>query len=191
MNYRPIILETIPAIIKKRTQELEDLFIEEITIEMPDWVAERKLEYLANKLKEIDSEIDWWDMLSRIYGGWFRESIRKSIVEPLRKKQDKIKREMDIYRNPILINYDKEITDSDIEQARNVNCADILEIKKKVGKRNWAICPFHPDKNPSLLCYPDGQGFYCFACKTGGDTIELVMKLYNYSFTEAVRFLNR
>ena len=129
-------------------------------------------------------------MLSRIYGGWFREIIRETLAEPMRKEQSRIKREMDIYRKPVAINYDKQITDQDIERAKMVDCAELLKVKK-MGKRNWAICPFHDDHSPSLLCYEPPKGYNCFVCLANGSSIDLVMKLNNLSFIEAVRFLNR
>jgi hypothetical protein len=173
----------------KNIQENIDIFIEEITISDSNFVAERKIEYLENKIQKLETEIQWWDMLSRIYESWFRKVIRETLAEPMRKEQELLRREIDIYRKPKPINYDKSITDQDIERAKNVDCADIIEVKKRTGNRHLAICPFHDDHNPSLVCFPPGDGFHCFSCGANGDTINLAQKLYNLNFVEAVRFL--
>lgn len=42
----------------------------------------------------------------------------------------------------------------------------------QVDRRGLCLCPFHQDKHPSLKIYPNGKGFYCFTCGTGGDQIK-------------------
>lgn len=54
-------------------------------------------------------------------------------------------------------------------------------------KRGWALCPFHPDHNPSLHVYKNS--FYCFACGAGGDLINYVARLMSISNGEAVNTL--
>jgi len=34
------------------------------------------------------------------------------------------------------------------------------------------LCPFHPDKHPSLFVAPEKQAWFCFGCKAGGDVQE-------------------
>lgn len=46
-----------------------------------------------------------------------------------------------------------------------------------------ALCPFHSEKTPSLVLYPDG--FYCFGCGAGGDVIDFVARLFSLSPHEA------
>ena len=41
-----------------------------------------------------------------------------------------------------------------------------------VNRKGLCLCPFHQDRTPSLKIYPDGKGFYCFTCGTGGDQIK-------------------
>jgi len=82
-----------------------------------------------------------------------------------------------------------------LEQVRSRS--DIVEVLgqyldlKKAGKNYVGLCPFHPDRRPSLSVSPERQMFYCFACGAGGDVFTFVMKREGVSFAEAVRFLAR
>ncbi len=49
--------------------------------------------------------------------------------------------------------------------------------------RGKAICPFHTDHRPSMKVYPDG--YYCFACGSGGDTIKFVARIEGVSNADA------
>ncbi|NLI20316.1 MAG: hypothetical protein GX418_02025 [Clostridiales bacterium] len=50
-----------------------------------------------------------------------------------------------------------------------------LEFRKR-GERFWARCPFHADKTPSLVFFPDG-GWKCFSCGAGGDAVSFLARL--------------
>jgi hypothetical protein len=39
----------------------------------------------------------------------------------------------------------------------------------KVGRNGMAVCPFHPDKNPSTKL---DKRYHCFACQADGDVID-------------------
>lgn len=54
-----------------------------------------------------------------------------------------------------------------------------------VNRAGFCSCPFHPEKTPSMRIYKD-DSFYCFGCGAHGDVIDLVMRLFGLSFTEAV-----
>lgn len=78
-----------------------------------------------------------------------------------------------------------------IEQARSYPIEGILNIETKRAGRNFVCkCPFHEDKMPSFTIYTESNSFYCFSCKRGGDSIELLMALKNISFIEAVKELS-
>lgn len=59
----------------------------------------------------------------------------------------------------------------------------------KINRKGLAMCPFHQDKNPSLKVYPNGKGFYCFACGAGGDQIKFVSRYHDVSNYEAAKQL--
>jgi twinkle protein len=60
---------------------------------------------------------------------------------------------------------------------------------EKEGSSYKALCPFHPDKNPSFYIKPSEQFFKCFGCDTKGDVITFAMKYHNLDFKEAVKML--
>lgn len=56
----------------------------------------------------------------------------------------------------------------------------ILEIAKRYNltiRRNKSKCPFHKEKEASLVFYPFTNSFYCWGCKVGGDVITLIQKM--------------
>ena len=55
---------------------------------------------------------------------------------------------------------------------------------KLVGK-----CPFHDEKTPSFVIYPDDKGFHCFGCQANGDVITFFMKINDCDFKTAVEKL--
>ena len=87
------------------------------------------------------------------------------------------------------------IPSSFIMQLRQT--ADIQDIVSsycsitRAGRNQKCLCPFHSEKTPSMVIYPDTQSFYCFGCGAGGDVITFIMKIENLDYVEAVRFLAR
>ncbi len=73
---------------------------------------------------------------------------------------------------------------------------DIIEIisayipLKKAGHNYKGLCPFHSEKTPSFVVFPDSQNWHCFgACGIGGDVFTFVQKRENVDFGEALRIL--
>lgn len=60
---------------------------------------------------------------------------------------------------------------------------------KRAGRTAKALCPFHSEKTPSFVVYPENQSFYCFGCGKGGDVIRFIMEAEHLDYPEAVRFL--
>ncbi len=73
---------------------------------------------------------------------------------------------------------------------------DIVEVisgyvpLKKAGRNFKGLCPFHAEKTPSFVVFPESGTWHCFgACATGGDIFAFVMRRENMDFSEALRFL--
>ncbi len=73
---------------------------------------------------------------------------------------------------------------------------DIIEVisqyvpLKKAGRNYSGLCPFHTEKTPSFVVFPDSQNWHCFgACATGGDVFSFIMKRENLDFGEALALL--
>ena len=72
---------------------------------------------------------------------------------------------------------------------------DIVEViggyisLKKAGRNFKALCPFHPEKTPSFMIYPQKQFFICYGCGAGGDLITFLMRHEHLEFPEAVQAL--
>ena len=61
---------------------------------------------------------------------------------------------------------------------------------RKSGRNYTALCPFHSEKTPSFVVFPETQTWHCFgACATGGDIFAFIQKRENFDFPEALRLL--
>lgn len=63
-----------------------------------------------------------------------------------------------------------------------------IEVRSS-GRNSKAICPFHPDTNPSLVIFKDKNSFYCFSCNKGGSVIDFVMLSENCDFRKSIEIL--
>ncbi len=61
---------------------------------------------------------------------------------------------------------------------------------RRSGKNYKALCPFHEEKTPSFVVFPETQSWHCFgACSTGGDLFSFVMKKEGVDFQGALQLL--
>ncbi len=60
---------------------------------------------------------------------------------------------------------------------------------RKKGINYLGICPFHPDKHPSMVVSPSRQTYKCFVCGKGGDVLQFVQDHEGMSFNEALTWL--
>lgn len=72
---------------------------------------------------------------------------------------------------------------------------DIVEViseyiyVKKRGESFLAVCPFHPDKTPSLSISQKKQVYHCFGCGASGNVFTFLMEYEKISFYDAVKKL--
>jgi len=62
---------------------------------------------------------------------------------------------------------------------------------KNAGRdRKYGLSPFREEKHPSFYIYPDGY-YHDFGNQFHGDAVDLVMRMENLSFPDALAFLER
>jgi DNA primase len=62
---------------------------------------------------------------------------------------------------------------------------------KRAGRSYKGLCPFHQEKTPSFVVFPDSQNFHCFGCGKGGDAFTFYMGVEHVEFREALQELAR
>lgn len=59
---------------------------------------------------------------------------------------------------------------------------------KRSGRAWITLCPFHDDSKPSFALYQDTNSYYCFTCGEAGDSFNLIMKHFGFSFPAAKEY---
>lgn len=62
---------------------------------------------------------------------------------------------------------------------------------RKTGRTLTGLCPFHSEKTPSFVVFPENNSYHCFGCGAHGDIFTFVMRSENLEFVEALRDLAR
>jgi len=62
---------------------------------------------------------------------------------------------------------------------------------KKTGRSYKGLCPFHQEKTPSFIVFPDSGNFHCFGCGKGGDAFTFYQGVEHLEFKEALTELAR
>ncbi len=73
-----------------------------------------------------------------------------------------------------------------------VDLVDVVSEKvvlKKAGKSLKGLCPFHVEKTPSFIVFPETGTWHCFGCGAGGDLFSFVMQSEGVAFGEALALL--
>lgn len=72
---------------------------------------------------------------------------------------------------------------------------DIVEVVgssvplRQAGRNFKGLCPFHNEKTPSFVVFPDSQHFHCFGCGKSGDIFTFLMESEHLEFPDALRQL--
>lgn len=80
------------------------------------------------------------------------------------------------------------------EIRARVNVVDVIQSYNvtllKAGHNYKALCPFHAERTPSFMVWPDEGRWRCFgSCGEGGDVFSFVMKHENVDFNTARKLL--
>lgn len=86
------------------------------------------------------------------------------------------------------------IPDAELERLKaEISVERLVEasgiVLKPAGKDLLGRCPFHEDREASLVVTPAKNLWHCFACQIGGGPIDWVMKTKGVSFRHAVELL--
>lgn len=79
------------------------------------------------------------------------------------------------------------IPDAELERLRLIDGRGIA--LKNRGADRVGLCPFHEDREPSLVVTPAKNLWHCFGCGLGGGVIDWVMQAEGVSFRHAVELL--
>jgi len=80
-----------------------------------------------------------------------------------------------------------------LEDLRQGN--DIIDVisqyvqLKAAGANHMGLCPFHNERSGSFSVSAQKQLFHCFGCGESGNVFSFVMKIENFGFLDAVKFL--
>lgn len=87
------------------------------------------------------------------------------------------------------------VTRREIEMLKAaVPIAEVLRrsLSLRASGRNYvALCPFHDDREPSLVAFPDTNTFHCFGCGIHGDALAFLQAQEGLTFPEALAELKR
>ena len=71
------------------------------------------------------------------------------------------------------------------EIKSNLSPAEVIEsYTGQKAQHNKYICPFHPDKHPSLSV--KGEHWKCWSCEASGDVIDFVQEYFQLDFISAL-----
>lgn len=78
--------------------------------------------------------------------------------------------------------------EGDLQLAKNVPISNFIEF----NRTGFSRCVFHEEKSGSLKYDKKTNRVYCFgACGKGYDVVDVVQKLFGYSFPDAIKFLSK
>lgn len=122
---------------------------------------------------------------SRKYSTYEKLPMLRTLVDGLKKNTENLGGELPASRAS-----SDRLPDRFLEQVRAADLGAILDaLGVEVGSSGMAICPFHPDTNPSLSVDVDRGLYHCFGCEAGGDLIDFVERHRSLDFVEACRWI--
>ncbi len=116
------------------------------------------------------------------------ESGLEEIFDLYRDKEKKHLKSIDRILHPSKMksNSNSYITQEDIDEARSHDISEVVESYGIEVNKGTLKCPFHKEKTASCKLYYTTNSYFCFGCSEGGDVIDFIMKMENYTFPNAV-----
>lgn len=82
-----------------------------------------------------------------------------------------------------------KLSKDELQRIREIKIHRVLGIVED-SRRRMIRCPFHNERKPSFVLYPDG-GWHCYGCgKHGNNAIDFVMAM-GCGFVEALTELTK
>jgi len=120
---------------------------------------------------------------------WWKESYIEFILTPKKEGLEKYIKACEFK----LASFKKQkpsvgsgVSDVEIARAKEVPIGSILGTNKTMIK-----CPLHNETSASFKIYTKKNRWWCFGENVGGDAIELLCKMNNLSFIDAVKKLSK
>lgn len=60
---------------------------------------------------------------------------------------------------------------------------------KRTGNSFKGLCPFHSEKSPSFIVFPNTQSYHCFGCGKNGDVFTFYQEMEKVDFRDALKEL--
>ncbi len=60
---------------------------------------------------------------------------------------------------------------------------------RQAGRNFKGLCPFHNEKTPSFVVFPDSQSYHCFGCGKSGDIFSFMMDTESLDFADTLKQL--
>lgn len=154
--------------------------VSEMLLSRYDRLAEIKI-HIEKDLTEVKYKDEETKMLREVF-------LEISLAEEAVKIQEEINWLSRYMANFVPVS--DVITETDIENARNVPLERLIgEYKLKSG-RLFTKCPFHEENTPSFVVFKTNK-YHCFGCGANGSVIDYVMKTQKLNFIETIKYLNK
>ena len=163
-----------------------------------------KIVELADRIQDLRFHIFKLQKLKKQYESEGRENdarMTEFFVEDHKKEITLLQKKLEWQNLKLSSLIDKDASDKLIDWKKRIELIKFtLPIEQVVGKyvklrksgnKFTGKCPFHDDRNPSFVVYPETSTFYCFGCQKSGDIFTFVMEIEKLSFKEAVELLSR
>ncbi len=81
----------------------------------------------------------------------------------------------------------REIIDQVLDASSLVDYIGRDVVLKQNGAIYKGLCPFHNEKTPSFVVYPNQNRYHCFGCRKTGDIFSYIQEKEGLDFIEAVK----